>query len=180
MNRHFSRSPRHATIEMTLSLMACQRTAEQDPSRPRTHDLDQNRLIHLNDHNPNLTFFFFPKSLQVVLAYSGGLDTSIILKWLQDTYGCEVVTFTADLGQGEELEPARAKAEQMGVKVRFFVSLSRKILLALNCARRVPLWRFLVRSCEGFLTIPIRSIQYVPIHPPDCLPIQKTDFWFPK
>ena len=53
---------------------------------------------------------------QVVLAYSGGLDTSIILKWLQETYGCEVVTFTADLGQGEELEPARAKAEAMGVK----------------------------------------------------------------
>jgi 7-cyano-7-deazaguanine synthase in queuosine biosynthesis len=47
---------------------------------------------------------------KVVLAYSGGLDTSIILKWLQTTYGCEVVTFTADLGQGEELEPARAKA----------------------------------------------------------------------
>ena len=51
---------------------------------------------------------------KVVLAYSGGLDTSIILKWLQTTYGCEVVTFTADLGQGEELEPARAKAEMMG------------------------------------------------------------------
>ena len=50
----------------------------------------------------------------VVLAYSGGLDTSIILKWLQTEYGCEVVTFTADLGQGEELEPARAKAEMMG------------------------------------------------------------------
>ena len=47
---------------------------------------------------------------RVVLAYSGGLDTSIILKWLQETYGCEVVTFTADLGQGEELEPARQKA----------------------------------------------------------------------
>ena len=47
---------------------------------------------------------------KVVLAYSGGLDTSIILKWLQTTYGCEVVTFTADLGQGEELEPARKKA----------------------------------------------------------------------
>ena len=47
---------------------------------------------------------------KVVLAYSGGLDTSVILKWLQDTYQCEVVTFTADLGQGEELEPARAKA----------------------------------------------------------------------
>ena len=53
---------------------------------------------------------------KVVLAYSGGLDTSIILKWLQTTYGCEVVTFTADLGQGEELEPARAKAELLGVK----------------------------------------------------------------
>src|ERR1700741_4394845 len=53
---------------------------------------------------------------RVVLAYSGGLDTSVILKWLQQTYGCEVVTFTADLGQGEELEPARAKARLMGVK----------------------------------------------------------------
>jgi len=53
---------------------------------------------------------------KVVLAYSGGLDTSIILKWLQTEYGCEVVTFTADLGQGEELEPARAKAEMLGVK----------------------------------------------------------------
>ena len=53
---------------------------------------------------------------KVVLAYSGGLDTSIILKWLQTEYGCEVVTFTADLGQGEELEPARAKAQLMGIK----------------------------------------------------------------
>ncbi|MFZ7091018.1 argininosuccinate synthase [Primorskyibacter sp. 2E233] len=53
---------------------------------------------------------------KVVLAYSGGLDTSIILKWLQTEYGCEVVTFTADLGQGEELEPARAKAEMLGIK----------------------------------------------------------------
>jgi argininosuccinate synthase len=53
---------------------------------------------------------------KVVLAYSGGLDTSIILKWLEETYGCEIVTFTADLGQGEELEPARAKALAMGVK----------------------------------------------------------------
>jgi len=51
-----------------------------------------------------------------VLAYSGGLDTSVILKWLQEAYGCEVVTFTADLGQGEDLEPARAKAEMFGVK----------------------------------------------------------------
>lgn len=53
---------------------------------------------------------------KVVLAYSGGLDTSIILKWLQDEYNCEVVTFTADLGQGEEVEPARAKAEAAGIK----------------------------------------------------------------
>ncbi|MBB2752549.1 UNVERIFIED_ORG: argininosuccinate synthase [Rhizobium aethiopicum] len=53
---------------------------------------------------------------KIVLAYSGGLDTSIILKWLQETYGCEVVTFTADLGQGEELEPARAKAAMLGGK----------------------------------------------------------------
>ena len=55
---------------------------------------------------------------RVVLAYSGGLDTSVILKWLQDNYGYEVVTFTADLGQGEELEPARAKALQLGIKAK--------------------------------------------------------------
>ena len=53
---------------------------------------------------------------KVVLAYSGGLDTSVIVKWLQQEYGCEVVTFTADIGQGEEVEPARAKAEALGVK----------------------------------------------------------------
>src|SRR5438105_13787119 len=52
---------------------------------------------------------------KAVLAYSGGLDTSVILKWLQDTYRCEVVTFTADIGQGEELEPARTKAKAAGV-----------------------------------------------------------------
>ena len=56
------------------------------------------------------------KVKKVVLAYSGGLDTSVILKWLQETYRCEVVTFTADLGQGEELEPARKKAEMLGIK----------------------------------------------------------------
>jgi len=60
---------------------------------------------------------------KVVLAYSGGLDTSVILRWLQDTYGCEVVTFTADLGQGEEVEPARRKAEMMGVKEIFVEDL---------------------------------------------------------
>ncbi|MDP2785772.1 MAG: argininosuccinate synthase [Sulfurimicrobium sp.] len=53
---------------------------------------------------------------KVVLAYSGGLDTSVILKWLQDTYQCEIVTFTADIGQGEELEPAREKAQKFGIK----------------------------------------------------------------
>ena len=60
---------------------------------------------------------------KIVLAYSGGLDTSIILKWLQDTYGSEVVTFTADLGQGEELEPARQKAEMLGIKEIFIEDL---------------------------------------------------------
>jgi argininosuccinate synthase len=60
---------------------------------------------------------------KVVLAYSGGLDTSVILKWLQDTYGCEVVTFTADIGQGEELEPARRKARKFGVKQIFVEDL---------------------------------------------------------
>ena len=60
---------------------------------------------------------------KVVLAYSGGLDTSVILKWLQETYGCEVVTFTADLGQGEEVEPARKKAEMAGVKQVFIEDL---------------------------------------------------------
>ncbi|MCZ8310085.1 MAG: argininosuccinate synthase [Rhodospirillales bacterium] len=63
------------------------------------------------------------KVKKVVLAYSGGLDTSIILKWLQDTYGCEVVTFTADLGQGEELEPARKKAQMLGIKEIFIEDL---------------------------------------------------------
>ena len=53
---------------------------------------------------------------KIVLAYSGGLDTSVILQWLKDEYNAEVITFTADLGQGEEVEPARAKAEAMGVK----------------------------------------------------------------
>ncbi len=60
---------------------------------------------------------------KVVLAYSGGLDTSIILKWLQTEYGCDVVTFTADLGQGEELEPARKKAEMMGAKAIYIEDL---------------------------------------------------------
>jgi argininosuccinate synthase len=60
---------------------------------------------------------------KVALAYSGGLDTSVILKWLQDTYGCEVVTFTADIGQGEELEPVRPKAQALGVKEIFIDDL---------------------------------------------------------
>src|SRR3954468_1815946 len=64
-----------------------------------------------------------PAVKKVVLAYSGGLDTSVILKWLQETYGCEVVTFTADIGQGEEVEPARKKAEMLGVKQIFIEDL---------------------------------------------------------
>ena len=60
---------------------------------------------------------------KVVLAYSGGLDTSVILKWLQDQYGCEVITFTADIGQGEEVAPARRKARMFGVKQIFVEDL---------------------------------------------------------
>jgi argininosuccinate synthase len=65
---------------------------------------------------------------KVVLAYSGGLDTSVILKWLQDVYGCEVITFTADIGQGEEVEPARKKARLMGVKQIFIEDLRREFV----------------------------------------------------
>ncbi len=65
---------------------------------------------------------------KVVLAYSGGLDTSIIIKWLEETYGCEVVTFTADVGQGEEVEPARAKAKAAGVKEIFIDDLTEEFV----------------------------------------------------
>jgi argininosuccinate synthase len=65
---------------------------------------------------------------KVVLAYSGGLDTSVILKWLEDTYHCEVVTFTADIGQGEEVEPARAKAEAAGVKEIYIDNLQEEFV----------------------------------------------------
>ena len=73
---------------------------------------------------------------RVVLAFSGGLDTSVILKWLQQTYGCEVVTFTADLGQGEELGPARHKAELMGVKPEhIFIDDLREEFVAITSSR---------------------------------------------
>src|ERR1700740_2786166 len=72
---------------------------------------------------PSGAFSMTDQINRVVLAYSGGLDTSVILKWLQQTYNCEVVTFTADLGQGEELEPARRKAEMFGIKQIFMDDL---------------------------------------------------------
>ena len=68
------------------------------------------------------------KVKKIVLAYSGGLDTSVILKWLQDNYQCEVVTFTADIGQGEEVEPARKKAELLGVKEIFIDDLKEEFV----------------------------------------------------
>src|ERR1043166_9018063 len=68
------------------------------------------------------------KIKKVVLAYSGGLDTSVILKWLQEHYDCEVVTFTADIGQGEELEPARVKAKKAGVKQIFIDDLKEEFV----------------------------------------------------
>lgn len=65
---------------------------------------------------------------KVVLAYSGGLDTSVILKWLQDTYDCDVVTFTADIGQGEEVTPARDKAQALGVQEIFIEDLQEEFV----------------------------------------------------
>ena len=69
-----------------------------------------------------------PSINKVVLAYSGGLDTSVILKWLQDTYECEVVTFTADIGQGEEVGPVKQKAEMLGVKEIFIDDLKEEFV----------------------------------------------------
>ena len=68
------------------------------------------------------------KIKKVVLAYSGGLDTSVILVWLKEQYGCEVVTFTADIGQGEELGPARTKAKKLGVKEIFIEDLKEEFV----------------------------------------------------
>ena len=65
---------------------------------------------------------------KVVLAYSGGLDTSIIIAWLKENYNCEVVTFTADIGQGEEVEPARAKAEAAGIKEIYIEDLKEEFV----------------------------------------------------
>ena len=76
---------------------------------------------------------------KVVLAYSGGLDTSVILKWLQDTYDCEVVTFTADIGQGEELAPARAKARKFGVKRIFIEDLREEFADPMKAAKGADL-----------------------------------------
>ena len=67
---------------------------------------------------------------KVVLAYSGGLDTSVIVKWLQEKYKCEVVTFTADIGQGEEVEPARAKAKALGVNKIYIEDLREEVVRA--------------------------------------------------
>ena len=74
---------------------------------------------------------------KVVLAYSGGLDTSVILRWLQDRYDAQVVTFTADIGQGEEVEPARAKAEMLGIREIFIEDLREEIRSRL-CLPDVP------------------------------------------
>src|SRR5688572_4730111 len=83
------------------------------------------KAVSINDSYRN---YMAQKIKKVVLAYSGGLDTSVILKWLQETYDCEVVTFTADIGQGEELEPARAKAKKAGVKQIFIDDLKEEFV----------------------------------------------------
>jgi argininosuccinate synthase len=83
------------------------------------------------------------KIKKAVLAYSGGLDTSVILKWLQDEYQCEVVTFTADLGQGEELEPAREKAKKFGVKESILMTCVKSlcVILCFLCSVPIPYMR---------------------------------------
>ena len=86
---------------------------------------------------------------KAVLAYSGGLDTSVILKWLVETYDCEVVTFTADLGQGEELEPARAKAEMFGVKEIYISRICAKNSCATMSSRcSVPTQSMKASTCS--------------------------------
>ncbi len=88
---------------------------------------------------------------KIVLAYSGGLDTSIILKWLQETYDCEVVTFTADLGQGEELEPARQKPKCWALK-RFLSKICAKNSCAIMCFPCSAPMRFMKASiCSAHL-----------------------------
>ncbi len=79
---------------------------------------------------------------KVVLAYSGGLDTSVILRWLGDTYGCDVVTFTADIGQGDELEPARERAESLGIREIFVEDLREEFVPS----RYVPSYSALARN----------------------------------
>ena len=108
------RISRHATpLRRTGDLLRA-RTRASVPETRRGRDSAQRFLCSASGSDGGASN---PK--KVVLAYSGGLDTSIILKWLQNTYGCEVVTFTADLGQGEEVEPARKKAEALGIKQIF-------------------------------------------------------------
>lgn len=85
-------------------------------AHPSLRRHDAHRKVSSTRRSTGLSCLASSKVNKVVLAYSGGLDTSVILKWLQETYECEVVTFTADLGQGEELEPARRKAKAAGVK----------------------------------------------------------------
>ena len=80
---------------------------------------------------------------KVVLAYSGGLDTSVIVRWLQQTYDCEVVTFTADIGQGEEVEPARAKAQALGVE-QIYIEICASLLCGTSffpCSVRIRFMR---------------------------------------
>lgn len=110
---------------------------------------------------------------KVVLAYSGGLDTSVILKWLQDTYNCEVVTFTADIGQGEELEPAREKAKKFGVKEIFIDDLKeefvRDFVFPMFRANTVYEWEYLLGTSIARPLIAKRLIEIADITGADAI-----------
>lgn len=106
-----------ANVKAAKTVAASKRSAMMGaPMRPKAVSRSVARNTKLAVKAANVDPFAENPPKKVVLAYSGGLDTSVILAWLKDTYGCEVVTFTADLGQGEELEPARKKAEDFGIK----------------------------------------------------------------
>ena len=100
---------------------------------------------------------------KVVLAYSGGLDTSVITKWLQTTYHCKVVTFTADIGQGEEVEPARAKAMAMGIEEIYIETFGKSLCLIMSFRCSEPTQFTRVSICLVLIARPLIAKRLVEI-----------------